>query len=240
MSVAAGGEVVVLMQIDPNLRRETVSHYDEAYYLGHYGDVIGDEFNYRLLSIYWRYVLFVLRGLDTRGNVLDFGCGLGQVSAALAESVCFDPSPFAQAELLRRGRKIIENRADIPKGTFDYVLSSHSLEHSRTPFQDLEEFQQYTRPAGRIVLVLPVETNLSPALQPDLNQHLHAWTFQTITNLLRAAGWTPLSQTLVFGPFMLRTLGRRVPPERAVRAAYALGRLKQAYPAMLTIAQASG
>jgi len=228
------------MQIDPHPRPQSDSHYDEAYYLGHYGAEISDELYYRLLSLYWRHVLFVLRGLDTRGKVLDFGSGLGQVSAALDDTVCFDTSAFAIAELRKRGRTAIENRLDIPRGAFDYLVSSHSLEHSRSPYQDLEEFQQYMRSSGRIVLVLPVETNLRPALQSDSNQHLHAWTFQTITNLLLATGWTPLSQTLILSPYMLRTLGRRISSERAVRAAYALGRLKRANPSMLTIAQASG
>jgi SAM-dependent methyltransferase len=228
------------MHIDPDDRPKTDSHYDEAYYKGHYGAEFRDEANYRLLSLYWRYVLFALRGLDTRGKVLDFGSGLGQVSAALADTVCFDPSPFAAAELRKRGRTVIDARTEIPRGVFDYVLSSHSLEHSPTPGKDLEEIQHYLRPTGRLILVLPVETNHRPALQSDYNQHLHAWTFQTITNLLRATGWIPLSQKLIFSSFMLRTFGRRFEAQRAVRAAYLLGRVKRACPSMLTIAQGRG
>jgi SAM-dependent methyltransferase len=195
--------------------------------------------NYRLLSLYWRDVLFIRNSLDTCGTVLDFGSGIGQVSAGLPNSVCFDFNPFAIGELRKRGRALVGSREDIPRGAFDYVLSSHSLEHSPTPHQDLEEFRQYLRPGGSLVLVLPVEPRVKPTLEPDWNQHLQGWTFQTITNLLIAAGWIPLSQSIVYSPYFLRTLGRRFSPELAIRGAYQLGRLRRAVASMLTIAKVS-
>jgi SAM-dependent methyltransferase len=225
------------MSTDSSVPPKTVSHYDEGYYRGHYGAVINDDLNYRLLSLFWRDALFVRRGLNSQGKVLDFGCGLGQVSAALPDTVCFDFSPFARTELRKRGRVVIDDRRDIPSNAFDYLLSSHSLEHSPTPFLDLQEFSHYIRPTGRLVLVLPIETITTPALHPDWNQHLQAWTFQTLTNLLALTGWSPIYQSVVYSPFLLRTLGRFIPAERAVLAAHLLGRLKRAYPSMLTIAK---
>jgi SAM-dependent methyltransferase len=222
---------------DPN--QNTTLFYSEEYYLGHYGAVIEDEANYQLLSLYWRDVLFVRRSLDPNGTVLDFGSGVGQVSAALPRSVCFDFNPFALGELRKRSRVVIDDRQNIPRAAFDFVLSSHSLEHSPTPFRDLEEFRQYLRPGGRLVLVLPIEIERKPSLAPDWNRHLHAWTFQTITNLLLATGWTPLVQTTIYGPYLLRTLGRRLPPEQTVRLAYGFGRMRRAYASMLTIAKIS-
>jgi len=179
----------------------------------------------------------VRNSLNAAGRVLDFGSGVGQVSAALENSVCFDFNEFALSEMRKRGRNVIENRQDIPNGVFDYVLSSHSLEHSPTPHQDLEEFRKYLRPTGRLVLVLPIELLLEPALTPDWNQHLQAWTFQTITNLLLATGWTPLSQSVIYGPYFLRTIGRRLPAKLTVSLAYRFGRLRRAGAAMMTIAK---
>jgi SAM-dependent methyltransferase len=222
---------------DHDPRPKTTEFYDEQYYRGQYGAVIDDEINYRLLSLYWRDVLFARNSLDPGRKVLDFGSGVGQVSAALANSVCFDFNVFALSELRKRGRNVVENRQDIPHGVFDYVLSSHSLEHSPTPYQDLEEFRQYLRPSGRLVLVLPIEVLVRSALTPDWNQHLHAWTFQTITNLLLATGWTPLSQSVIFGPYLLRTMGRRLPPKLTVFLAHRFGRIRRAGAAMLTIAK---
>ena len=224
------------MPINQSDRPSTVSHYDDAYYAGHYGGVLTDDLNYNLLSLYWRQALFVNHGLDIHAKVLDYGSGIGQVTAALPNTACFDFSAYACAELHRRGRVVYENREDIPRREFDYLLSSHSLEHSPTPYYDLQEFRDYVRPAGRLLLVLPVETNLRPSLQPDWDRHLQAWTFQTITNLLAGTGWKPISQSKIYGPYMLRTLGKYIPAEWAVRAACSIGRLKRGYPAMLTVA----
>jgi len=227
------------MSIQGEARRKALSYYNETYHLQHYGSVIGDELGFRLLSLFWRYALFERHGLQLNGKVLDFGCGVGQVSAALSDSVCFDFSMFAQKELSKHHRVVVEKREDIPRRAFQYILCSHCLEHSPTPYQDLQEFHKYVLPAGHLVLVLPVEVELRPALQSDWNLHLQAWTFQTITNLLVSTGWTPLFQSHIYGPFMLRTLGRRLSANHAVPMAYRLGRLIRANPSMLTIARAA-
>jgi SAM-dependent methyltransferase len=214
---------------------QTTTFYDEAYYRGHYGSLLNDAVNYRLLSLYWREVLFTRQGLDWRGKVLDFGCGVGQVSAAMPHTVGFDFNPFSLEQMRQRNRVVVDHREDIPRGEFDYLLSSHSLEHSPTPAEDLREFRGYMKPTGRLVLVLPIEMDFKPTLQPDHNQHLQCWTFQTITNLLLATGWRPLKQQVVYGPFMLRTC-RRLSDQRAVRAAAWLGGWKRGFASMLTIA----
>jgi SAM-dependent methyltransferase len=227
------------MAAETQTASKTADFYDEEYYRGQYGAVINDELNYRLLSLYWRELLFVRNKLNPNAKVLDFGSGVGQVSAALPNSVCIDFNPFALAELRKRGRSLVENKNNIPPTEFDYILSSHSLEHSPGPFQDLQDFRAFLRPAGRLVLVLPIETSRKPALQGDWNQHLQAWTFQTITNLLLATGWTPETQRLIYSPYLLRTLGRRISAEAAVQFAMFFGRLKRSTPCMLTIARLS-
>lgn len=227
----------MMLSPDQNSPPKTVLFYDEEYYRGQYGAVINDELNYRLLSLYWRDVLFVRNALDPDGKVLDFGSGVGQVSAGLLHSVCFDFNAFALGELRKRGRALIENRHDIPHQAFDYILSSHSLEHSPTPYHDLQEFHQYLRPHGYLVLLLPIEAIGKPVLKPDWNQHLQGWTFQNIINLLTATGWCPLLQSVVYNPYALRTLGRRFSPNFAIRAAYLLGRLRRAVASILTIAK---
>jgi SAM-dependent methyltransferase len=225
--------------VESDARRNAVSYYNETYHSEHFGGLLRDERYYNLLAQFWRYSLFDRTGLDAQGKVLDYGSGIGQVSAALPDSVCFDISRFAVTELRKRGRIAVDNPKDIPSRAFDYLLSSHSLEHSSTPYEDLKQFRTYIQPAGRFVLVLPVELNLRYTLQSDWNEHLFAWTFQTITNLLRATGWTPLLQSTIYPPFMLRTLGRLIHSEWTVPAAYFIGRLRRQVPYMLTIAKLS-
>jgi SAM-dependent methyltransferase len=45
--------------------------------------------------------------------------------------------------------------AGIPDGTYDFVLSSHSLEHSANPLKCLAEWTRVLKPGGALLLVLP-------------------------------------------------------------------------------------
>ena len=210
--------------------------YDEQYYRSHYPFLFDDPAYYALTGAFWREAIFVRNGLDPTARVLDFGCGLGQISAALPNAALFDYSRFATDRLARQGRRVFTRVEDVPSGAFDVLLSSHSLEHSLTPRDDLRQFHQFVRPGGSLVLILPVEMQLRPALSPDSNQHFYAWTFQTITNLLLATGWRPRHQAMLYGPSGLRTFGRRFSAARAVQLAWRLGRFQKHYPALLTVA----
>jgi hypothetical protein len=43
----------------------------------------------------------------------------------------------------------------IPSGTYDFVLSSHNLEHFANPVKALYEWKRVLRPGGAIILILP-------------------------------------------------------------------------------------
>jgi len=68
------------------------SHYDAEYHQGHFGALLEDNLNHYLLSLYWRYVLFEQHLSDAGARALDYGSGIGQVSATLGDSVCLDIS----------------------------------------------------------------------------------------------------------------------------------------------------
>ena len=211
--------------------------YDEQYYRSHYPFLFDDPAYYALTGAFWREAIFVRNGLDPDARVLDFGCGLGQVSAGLPNATLFDYSQFAVQWLRRQGRRVVGRAEDIPRGHFDALLSSHSLEHSPAPRDDLRGFHDYVRPGGTLVLILPVEVRLEPSTTPDDNQHFYAWTFQTLTNLLLSTGWRPLRQAMLYGPSGLRTLAARFGKERGVSLALRVGRFRGHYPSMLTIAE---
>ena len=50
---------------------------------------------------------------------------------------------------------------DIPNCKYDFVLSSHSLEHMANPIKALKEWQRVVKPGGHFLIVLPY----------------HLWTF---------------------------------------------------------------
>jgi SAM-dependent methyltransferase len=47
------------------------------------------------------------------------------------------------------------NLEDIPDNRYDFVLSSHNLEHMANPIKALREWQRVMKPAGHLILVLP-------------------------------------------------------------------------------------
>jgi SAM-dependent methyltransferase len=221
------------------LKPAVVAHYDETYYAAGHGGFQKDPRYYRLLALYWRHLIFTANGLDPDGPVLDFGAGLGQVTAALPEVTCYDVSSYALRRLREAGRNAVSDKSLLPRRHFSVILASHSLEHCLDPAAELAGLHEFIRPGGTLVLVLPLEkhTNL-PALARDIDRHLYCWTFQTFTNLLDATGWQAVTQKLLLSPVGLRTLGLRLglKADRAVcwsaRFAGLLGR----QDSMMTIA----
>lgn len=45
--------------------------------------------------------------------------------------------------------------SSIPDGSYDFVLSSHNLEHFANPVKALKEWKRVSRPKGALILVLP-------------------------------------------------------------------------------------
>ncbi|MGQ5259129.1 class I SAM-dependent methyltransferase [Micromonospora sp. ZYX-F-536] len=112
-------------------------------------------------------------GLPTHwGKVLDFGCGAGRLSQALAlhadmvVGVDIAPSMLETARQLDRGagniRFVLNDAPDLsqfPDGHFDLVYSALVLQHLPRPAIDryLAEFLRVLRPGGIAVVGLPTE-----------------------------------------------------------------------------------
>lgn len=211
--------------------------YDEAYYRSHYRRVHDDPAYHRLRGKYWKYALFDKAGLEPEGVLLDFGCGLGPVSAALPNVEAYDFSAYARTFVRRLGRIVYEEIEAIPDERFSVVLSSHCLEHSLTPHEDLKQYARWACPGGKLALVLPVEINLKPAVHFDNDRHMQGWTFQTITNLLLASGWQPIRQCYVYDSIGLSKLAGLLGEEKAVSLSWKFGRIAKNFKSLYTIAE---
>jgi SAM-dependent methyltransferase len=190
--------------------------------------------------LYWKTAITAVQAVPAGSLMLDYGCGTGQVSMAFPNTHYYDTAQFSRDMVRKRGKIVYEDNAAIPAGRFDYILSSHALEHSPQPFMDLQRFSGFAKPNGRLLLLLPVERDFRKTLAVDDDNHLYCWTFQTIGNLLHAAGWQPLIQACVYDSFGLGTLDRLLPTPRAVTLSWQLGRLKRGFKSMMIVARNGG
>jgi hypothetical protein len=63
----------------------------------------------------------------------------------------FSPRRPPGAVIIAEGTDI----SSVPAGTYDFILSSHNLEHFANPVKALMEWKRVTRPRGALILVLP-------------------------------------------------------------------------------------
>lgn len=77
--------------------------------------------------------------------------------ASHRESYCFDRRRPPGKTYFCEGSDL----EDIPNSKYDFVLSSHNLEHMANPIKALKEWQRVVKPGGHLLIVLPY----------------HLWTF---------------------------------------------------------------
>jgi|SRR5450756_2599662 len=211
-------------------------HYNAAYYEGHYGRLLMDDQYYKMRALYWKTAITAVQAVSADDLILDYGCGTGQVSMAFPNTHYYDIAEYSRDLIKKHGKIVYEDNESIPLGTFDFILSSHALEHSPRPFEDLQNFGRFAKPGGHLLLMLPIERDFRKTLEVDSNNHLYCWTFQTICNLLIAAGWKPLIQTYVYDSFGLGTFGKLLPAQKAASLSWRLGRVKRSFKSMMIIA----
>lgn len=205
--------------------------YGEEYYLGHYDRERTNPKYYDKISSFWKYNIFDDNGVSPSGRILDYGAGLGQVSAAV-NAECYDFSGFARDFLRQKGRKVYDSPEAIERSSFDYLISSHCMEHVANPFNELLFLKSLLRPAGSLVLIVPIEEMPgTPVRSYDDNKHFYNWNFQSMTNILLETGYRVELQKTIYGPFGLSKID-------SLSLALKLGKLKGNFPSILTIAKA--
>ena len=83
-------------------------------------------------KFYWKYL---------KGNVLDFGCGVGQnIFLHKENSIGVEISEFALNVCKKKGINVKKNIEDIKEKSFEGILCVHVLEHIRNPYSIIENF----------------------------------------------------------------------------------------------------
>ncbi len=109
------------------------------------------------------------------GKGIDIGCGPDPVRP---EALGFDQGQGDAADIL-----------NYVQGEFDYVYSSHCLEHMPDPRKALLDWWQLVRPGGHLFLVVPDEDLYEQGVFPSRFNSDHKATF----TLSKARSWSPVS-----------------------------------------------
>ncbi len=131
--------------------------------------------------------------LEDDTAVLDFGCADGALLAALPNGVkCgVEVNPASRARAVERGLVVHESTREIDDDSVGLVISSHVLEHTLQPLDELGGLRRVLTGGGKLVLILPVDDWRVQRdwVLPDGNHHLYGWTPQLLANLLAEAGF---------------------------------------------------
>lgn len=137
-------------------------------------------------------------------RVCDLGCGDGTLLRGLRELghdvLGVDPNPTAIATGQRTGVRVLPGTAenlpdDCPRGAFDVVVMSHSLEHCREPLRALRHAASLLRPGGRLVCDVPNHASAGFAragscwFHTDAGRHLWFFTPKCLRAMATATGF---------------------------------------------------
>lgn len=106
-----------------------------------------------------------------RGRGLDVGAGSWPFPGAIAVDLVDGGDAMA-----------------LPEGQFDYVFSSHCLEHLVNPVAALDHWKTRLRPGGVLFLYLP-HPAMTYWLPQNNRKHLHSWQPGQVAELLRDLGF---------------------------------------------------
>ncbi len=162
--------------------------YEKEYHDFFHKHLLTDEKYYKFRAKYsnenyWPY-------FDLDGKVLEFGIGLGQnVYFNRHRAFGVDISKFCASKCADREIEVLEDISSVKAASVSGVLCSHCLEHLENPAFFLREFLRVLKPGGKLVLLLPVEGQDIKRFEKSPTQHLFAWNFQTIGELLSLVGF---------------------------------------------------
>lgn len=85
-----------------------------------------------------------------------------------------------------------ESLPHVPDAAYDWVYSSHCLEHLRHPLRALKEWWRILRPGGWLIVVVPDEDLYEQGLWPSRFNVDHKWTFA----IGKTMSWSSMSLNL--------------------------------------------
>ena len=115
-----------------------------------------------------------------KGNGLDIGCGLNKIAG-----FGIDNDPTCKPDILA-------DIANIPLmgNKYDYIVSSHVLEHTVHTIRTLKEWHRLLKVGGTLALAVPNGENTNNENLGDSDYgHVQLFSIKTLTNFLEFVGF---------------------------------------------------
>ncbi|MFV8819259.1 class I SAM-dependent methyltransferase [Haliea sp. E17] len=179
------------------------------------------------------------------GSFLETGAGTGYMTRKFLErgyhGACYELSQTAR-EGIRRNLasyperiQVLDSLQELGTTTFDYLLTFEVLEHIEDDRAALQQWAQYLRPGGKILLSVPAhQRKFGPS--DTVVGHLRRYERQQLRRLLESTGFTDIQMINYGFPIteMTRKLGDRIvrneaasneesAAERSQRSSYSRG-----------------
>ncbi|MFH1711081.1 MAG: methyltransferase domain-containing protein [Nanoarchaeota archaeon] len=157
----------------------------------------GDDF-YRMKGMMARKNIFDFK-FGENLKVLDYGCGIGQITAWIKNKHGFDINKGLYPELKRRGFVMHDSIVKIPNNYFDEIVISMCLEHIENPVDLIRQLSSKLKKGGRIRLNLPSAYygNMGN-MNKSHNGHYFCWGFPDINYLLNRCGFKVILNKKVY------------------------------------------
>jgi SAM-dependent methyltransferase len=166
-------------------------HTGERLHREHYATTPEDHLIRLFHEVTWTWA-----GAQLGGEVLDFGCGAGEGTAAMAPHAASILGVDVAAEAIEHAREqnagpnigfeTVGDAVPRPDGSFDVVCSFQVLEHVADPDAYLAEARRLLRPGGVLLLATPDRrTRLLRWQRPWNRWHVREWEPEGLARLLR-------------------------------------------------------
>ena len=86
-----------------------------------------------------------------------------------------------------------QHLAGVPDASYDFVHSSHCLEHLHDPAEGLRHWLRVVKPGGHVIVTVPDEDLYEQGQFPSTFNLDHKWTF----TIYKPASWSPRSLNVV-------------------------------------------
>jgi len=122
------------------------------------------------------------------GNGIDIGCGPDPLTKYAQQFPLMEG--VKEWDVADGDAQVMTNAAD---DSYDFVHSSHCLEHMRDPYEAFDNWLRICKPGGHIITTIPDEDLYEQGVWPSTHNgdHKTSWT------ILKDASWSPASINLL-------------------------------------------